>query len=175
MKTKKTIEKFNIKNGELTKLYLKSDIILRTCLFHNFIEISINEFGINPLYCVSLAGFTMQCGTKYTGINLQTLQDEEIILLLKNNICGGISSVMGNRHEKSDENKKILYIDTNNSNGWAMSQPLPFDEIKFGKNVKIEDILNTPDDSGIGYFIEWDFSYPDLKKENTKKFFLSWK
>ena len=40
-----------------------------------------------------------------------------------------------------------------------MSQPLPFDEIKFDKNVKLEDMFNTNDDSDIGYFVEVDLSY----------------
>ena len=51
-----------------------------------------------------------------------------------------------------------------------MSEPLPFDEIKFDQNVKLEDILNTPDDSDIGYFIEVNWTYPDNIKEKTKKF-----
>ena len=51
-----------------------------------------------------------------------------------------------------------------------MSEPLPYDEIKFDKNVKLEDILNTPDDSDIGYFIEVDLIYPDNIKEKTKNF-----
>ena len=37
-----------------------------------------------------------------------------------------------------------------------MSEPLPYDEIKFDRDVKLEDILNTPDDSNVGYFIEAD-------------------
>ena len=79
-----------------------------------------------------------------------------MILLLENNIRGGISSVMGDRYIKSDENKKILYTDANNLYGHRMSQPLPFDESKFDKNITSEDILNTPDDGDIGYFIEVD-------------------
>ena len=56
-RTDKIIETFNIKNGkELTKLYLKSDVILLTDIFEKFINVSINEFGINPLYCVNLPG-----------------------------------------------------------------------------------------------------------------------
>ena len=112
----------------------------------------------------------MQCGLKYTGINLQTLQVKDMILLLENNIRGGISSVMGDRYVKSDENNKILYKDANNLYGWAMSEPLPYDEIKFDNKAKLEDIINTPDDSDIGYFIEVDLKYPDNKKEKTKHF-----
>ena len=76
---------------------------LPTCLFENFIKVPVNEFGIIPLYCVSLHGYTWQCGLKYTGKILQTLQDKELLLTLENNIRGGINSVMGDRYVKSDE------------------------------------------------------------------------
>ena len=168
-RTMDIINVFNIKNGEeLTEIYLKSDVLLLACVFEKFIKVSVNEFGINPLYCVSLPGYTWQCGLKYTGINLQTLQDKDMILLLEKNIRGGISSVMGDRYIKSDENKNILYIDANNLYGHSMSEPLPYDEIKFDNNIKLEDILTAPDDSDIGYFIELDLTYPNKKKRKQK-------
>ena len=47
----------NIENGgELAEFFLKSDIHLLTCVFEKFIKVSVNEFIINPLYCVSLPG-----------------------------------------------------------------------------------------------------------------------
>ena len=110
------------------------------CVFEKFINISLNQYDINPLNCVSLPGYTWQCGLKYTGINLQTLQDKDMILLLENNIRGGISSVMGERYVRSDENGKVLYFDANNLYGHSMSEPLPYDEIKFDNNVRLEDI-----------------------------------
>ena len=79
-----------------------------TCVFEKFIKVAVNEFGIIPLYCVSLPGNTWQCGLKDTGTNTQTLQDKVMILLIENNMRGGISSNMGNRYVISDENKKIL-------------------------------------------------------------------
>ena len=54
-----------------------------------------------------------------------------------------------------------------------MSEPLPYDEIKFDNNVNLEDILNTPDDSDIGYFAEVNLKYPDNIKEKTKQFPLA--
>ena len=165
------IDKFNIKNAEeLTEIYLRSDVLLLTSVFEKFIKVSVGEFRNNPLYCVSLPGYTWQCGLKYTGINLQTLQDKDMILLLENNIRGGISSVLGDRYKKSDENKKILYVDANNLYRHSMSQPVPYDEIRFDQNVNLEDILNTPDDSDIGYFVEADIIYPGNIKEKTKNF-----
>ena len=53
-RTKEIIEIFNIKDGkELTELYLKSDVFLLADVFENFIKISVEELGINPLYCES--------------------------------------------------------------------------------------------------------------------------
>ena len=154
----------------MTENYLESDVLLLACVFEKFIRVSVNEFGINPLYCVSSPGYTWQCGLKYTGKNLQSLQYKNMILLLESNIRGGMSSVMGDRYVKSDENKKILYVDATNLYGHSMSQPLLYDEFKFNQNVELEDILNTPDDSDIGYFIEVDLKNLDRIKEKTKNF-----
>ena len=165
------IEKFKIKNGEeLTQIYLKSDVLILDCSFEKFKNVSVNEFGINPLYCVSLPGYTWQCGLKYTGINFQTFQDKDMILLLENTISGVISSVMGDRYIQSDENKKILHIDATNLYGHWMSEPIPHDEVKLDRGVTLEDLLNTPDDIAIVYFIEVDLNYPDSIKETTKNF-----
>ena len=63
-----------------------------------------------------------------------------------------------------------MYKDANNLYGLAMSEYLPCNGIKFNMNVKLEDILNTPDDSSIGYLLEVDLKYPDDTKYKTKYF-----
>ena len=114
------------------------------------------------------------CGLKNNDSELQTLQDKDMILLLENTIRGGISSVMGDRYVKLDENKKIMYIDPNILYGQSMSQPLLYDEIKVDKKITIEDILNTAHDSDIGYLMEADIKDPDKNiKEKTKSFLFA--
>ena len=174
---KEIIELFIIKNGEeLAEIYLKSDVFLLASVFGKFLKVSVNEFEINPLYFVSLPGYAWECGLKYTGINLQTLQDKDLILTSENNIRGGISSLMGDRYVKSDDIKKIMYIDINNLYGHSMSQALPYDEIEMLHGHpdlymdKVEKTLSTLDDSDIGYFVEVDLKYPDNIKEKTKNF-----
>ena len=68
---------------------------------------------------------------------------------MENKIRGGINSVMGDRFVKSDENKKILYMDATNINGHSMSQMLFYDDIEIWHGHpdlhmnKLEEILNT--------------------------------
>ena len=113
---------------------------------------------------------------KYTDIKLQTLQDKDLILTLKNIIRGGISSVKGGRYIKSDYNKTILYMDATNFYGHSMSQMLPYNELEMWHGLpdlymnKLEETLKTPDDNDVGYFIEVDLKYLDNIKEKTKNF-----
>ena len=178
-RTQELIDKNKIENGrELTMLYLKMDVLQLTDVFENFVESSTREYKISPLYSYSLPGYTCKAGLKLTNIKLDYIKCKELLLLLENNIRGGISSVMGDRHVQSDENKQILYIDANNLYGWAMSQYLPTGDFKKIKlcceydsvlmNEIKEDIFNTPDDNEFGYFIECDLEYPAEIKEKTK-------
>ena len=130
-RTQEIIKKYDLKNGqELTELYLKMDVLQLTEVFENFVEKSTLEYGINPLYGYSLPGYTWKAGLKLTKIKLDFIKDKQLLLLLENNIRGGISSVMGPRFIESNENTKLLYIDAINLYGWAMSQYLPTGDFK---------------------------------------------
>ena len=121
-RTKESNKLFKNDNGEQsTKLYCESDVLLAD-IFEKLIIVSFEGFYFNPLYCVSLPSYTWQYGLKYTDIKLQTLQDKDLILLLKKSTRGGIGSVMGDRCVKLDDNKKILYIDANKLYSWTRCQ-----------------------------------------------------
>ena len=180
-RTQELIDKNKIENGrELTMLYLKMDVLQLADVFENFVESSTREYKINPLYSYSLPGYTWKAGLKLTDIKLDFIKD--LLLLLENNIRGGISSVMGDRHVQSDENKQIFHIDANNLYGWAMSQYLPTGEFEilplnpcnytdnYNLEQLVEDLLQIPDDNEYGFFIECDLEYPAEIKE--KKTFL---
>ena len=158
-RTKENKDLFIIKNRkELTQLYLKSDVLFLACVLENFMEVSVNEFEINPLHCVSLPSYTWQGGLNYTRTNLQTFQDKLLILLLENIIRGGISYVMGVRFVESDENKKKFIIDADNFYGHSISQSWPHDEIEMWHGhpnlyiINLREIVNAWDDSDFGYF-----------------------
>ena len=164
-RTREIINMFDFeKRGEITRLYCKRDVIILADVFEEFVKVSTEDYGSNPLDCVSLTGNTYQCAFKHTDIKLQTLHDKDLILLKEKNKRGGISFVMGDRYVESDENKKILYADATNLFDHSMSQMLPYDEFKFEKNICSEEILNTPGDNDIGYFSKVDLKYPDNMK-----------
>ena len=135
-RTKEIIEVLIFRNGEdLAKLYLKNHVILRLCVFEEFIEVSFTEFDNNLPNCVPPPDCTRQVGLKHTDIILQTHQDKYMFLLLENIIRGGISSVLGDRYVKTDDNKSLMYIAAINLYGHSLSQILPNGEIKLDENV----------------------------------------
>ena len=112
------------------------------------------------MYSYSLPGYTWKAGLKLTNIKLDFIKDKDLLLLLENNIRGGISSVMGDQFVESNENKQILYIDANNLNGWEMSQYLPtseFEKLQLPEEYILEQIVEDlrliPDNNEFGYFI----------------------
>ena len=50
-----------------------------------------------------------------------------------------------------------------------MSQSLPYDEITFDKNVKLEDRFKTTGDFDAGFFNQVDLKNPDQIKQKTNK------
>jgi hypothetical protein len=63
---------------------------------------------------------------------------------------------MGDLYNPNEESSYITYLDANSLYPSVMVQPLPHSDIKFVNNVSLEQILNTSDDSEIGYMVEVD-------------------
>ena len=106
------------------------EILQLADVFKNFVDKVTLKYSINSLYSYSLPGYTWKAGLKISKIKLDFIKDKQLLLLLENNIRGGISSVMGPRFSESDENTKLLYIDAKILYGWAMSQYLPTGDFK---------------------------------------------
>ena len=53
-----------------------------------------------------------------------------------------------------------MYWDMNNLYGCAMMDYLPTGGHKVEENMKIEDVLKTPDDSAVGYLVRVDLEFP---------------
>ena len=66
------------------------------------------------------------------------------------------------KYDKEKESSYLMYLDANNLYGWTMSQKVPVDGFKWGKNKsKFNEkfIKNYDKDSDIGYILEVDVEY----------------
>ena len=152
-KTNEIIKKLDIKNGrQLTEIYCKADIILLADIFENSKKNTYEEFKINPLYNISAPGLTWSAGLKYSKVKLERIQDIDLFKFLESRIRGEISTILGSRLIESCEKFKILYEDMNNLYGWAMMQFLPTDNVRNEKNISIDNVLNTTDNSKKGKY-----------------------
>ena len=175
-RTNEIIKIFNIKNGrELTELYNKADVIILADIFEKFIKVSISEFGINPLYHISLPGTTWLNGLKYTRAELELIKNVDLFQMFECGIRGGISGVFGDRFIESDTNTKIMYVDMNNLYGYAMLMYLPTGNFQIYENNSITEsfinkVLNTDACSDIGYVLIVDLIYQNNIKYKSKNF-----
>ena len=110
---------------------------------------------------------------KKTKVKLELLTDYDMLLLVEEEIRGGICHAI-HRHAKAnnkymknyDKNKEssyIQYLDANNLYGWAMSQKFPVNGFKWINDVTGIDeefIRNYNEDSDKGYILEVDVKYP---------------
>ena len=175
-RTNEIIRFFNLKNGRaLTELYCKADVILLADIFEKFINVSKTEFGINPLYHISLPGTTWSNGLKYTKTELELIKNVDLFQMFESGIRGGLSGVFGDRYIESDNNTVILHVDMNNLYGFAMLFHLPTGNFQIYENDSItqsfiDKVLNTHDCSNTGYVLIVDLIYPDNIKYKSKNF-----
>ena len=111
--------------------------------------------------------------SKKTNIKLELLTDYDMLLMVKEEIRGGICHSI-HRHAKANnkymkncnknkESSYIQYLDANNLYGWAMSQKLPVNGFKWVNDVSEVDenlIKNYDEDNDKGYILEVDVKYP---------------
>jgi hypothetical protein len=155
-------------------LYLLTDVILLSDIFENFRKMSLKYYKLDAANYLTSSSMAWDAMLLYTNIKLELISDEEILIMIEKSKRGGLCFVGSKRHAKANniqmdklynkniESSYISYIDANNLYGWAMCQMLPYKDIKWAdiNKIKLDDILNTSDDSETGYFIECDLIFP---------------
>ena len=196
--TEEEVDSFNNDNShktgyDLTIEYLQNDVEILDYCMKEYVKLSMKEFGHNSLHYVTLPGYSFECWLMSSGVSLDTLQDKQMLDDFFEAKRGGICGIMGDRivnnsngskmakHRRSrftdDERSisepasQISYIDANNLYGYAMMQKLPYKDFKFTTTSQ-DYILNTPDDSDHGYYINCDIDYTNSCKDRTEQLAL---
>ena len=105
-------------------LYLKSDILLLTDVFESFRGVCLKNYKLDPCWYYTAPGLAWDAALKLTKVVLGLLSDSNMLLMIENRTCGGVSSIM-HRHRKANKYmnedfnpnkliKYLVYLDANN-------------------------------------------------------------
>ena len=154
--------------GDYHDIYLRTDVLLLVDVFENFRKTAMATYGLDPAHYYTLPGYSWDALLKCTNIELDQITEANMYLFIEKGLRGGISMVShrhaqaNNRYmqnfDPSQPDSYLMYLDSNNLYGWAMSQPMPtggFQWVEF-----TEKLLETPADATNGYIFEVDLEYP---------------
>ena len=171
---KRVFKNLSNKNlGDYHDLYVQSDTILLADVFENIRNMCIKVYELDPAHFLSAPGLAYQVCLKKTEVEIESLTDVDMLLMVEKGIRGGICHAIHRyakannkymkNYEKNEESLFLEYLDANKLHGWAMSQKLPVNGFKFVRKVsKIDEdfIKNYDEDTDKGYKLEVDVEYP---------------
>ena len=139
---------FKILNlGEYHDLYVQSDTLLLADVFENFRDKCIEIYELDPAHFLSAPGLAWQACLKKTGVELELITDNNMLLMIEKGISGGICHAIykyakaNNKYmknyDKDLESSYLEYLDANNLYGWATSQKLPVNSFKWIKKYDL--------------------------------------
>ena len=95
----------------------------------------IDAYKLDLAHFLSTSALAWQACLKKTGVKLELLTDNDMLMMVEKGIRGGMCNAVyryakaNNKYMKNyDKNTESLYLqnlDANNLYGWAMSQKLP--------------------------------------------------
>ena len=158
---------------EYTMLYLATDTYLLAEAVTSLRNTLHREFALDLCQYFSLPMLAKDLMLKLTGVKIELLTDPEMAAMVRSGIRGGVSYVntrffdVKEEEEKTGEKRSVIYVDSNNLYGAAMSFPLPQRDFVWLTRREKKDLkenwarkLNLTD-GGTGYILEVDLVYPE--------------
>ena len=146
-------------------------------MFENFRDGYINKYKLDPAQFWSPSGLAWQTCFKKTGVKLELLTDNDMLMMVEKGIRGGMchaiyryvkaNSKYIKNYDKNIELSYSEYLDWNNLYGWAMSQKLPVDGFEWIEKDNLSNfnesfIKNYNENSDRGYIFEVDVEYSKI-------------
>ena len=155
-------------------------MLLLSDVFENFRKTSIEHYKLDPANFITAASYAWSCMLYKTGIELELITDPKILDIIERSKRGGQTFVGSKRYVRANnkyvagydptsKSTYLMYLDANNLYGWSMVQDLPYKDIRFNTTIKLDEILETADDSETGYMLEVDLSFPQEIHERLKQ------
>ena len=157
--------------GDYHDIYLKTDVLLLTDSFEKFRSVCVNVYKLDPSHFYSAPTLSWESMLISTKVKLGLLQDIDLLLFFERGIRGGINGVGELRHftannphlNNFDPSQKTtfgVFYDVTSLYAGTMQKMMPLGNYKWNTEVTIEQVLQTSENSNIGYFVEVDLKYP---------------
>ena len=132
-------------------------------------------YVLDPAHFLSAPGLSWQACLKKTGVKLELLTDNDMLMIFEEGTRGGMchatyrNAKPNNKYMKNyDENiisSYLEYVDANNLYGWEMSEKLPVGNFKWTEKdelLKFDEkfIKNYDENSDKGYVLKVDVEHP---------------
>ena len=160
---------------------MKTDVFLLAAIVLCFRKVCYKTYGLDCCQYYTASNLSGDAVLKICKAPLELLTDREQLDMVKGLIRGGVSSIYNKRISVANNkylpnfNPKepstfIIMIDANNLYGGITEKfSLPLNDFEFTDKQWdsdlepqfIQKVLETPDDSDVGYILEVDLSYPD--------------
>ena len=106
-----------------------------------------------------------------TNVKLGHLQDVDMLLFFERGIRGGINGVGELRHftankphmssfDPTEKTTFRAFFNVTSLYARTMQKMMPLGNYKWNSVITLDQILGTPEDSNVGYFVEVDLKYP---------------
>ena len=154
-------------------MHVQCDTLLLLDVFENFRNKGIEIYELEPAHFLSAPGLAWQACLKKTKVELESLTDIDMLLMVEKGTRGVIYQAIHRHTQASNKYMKnynkdiiwsyLMYLDASNLHGWAMSQKLPVNGFKWEKSLsKFNEtfIRNYDENSDIQYFLEVDIDSP---------------
>ena len=171
--------------GEYHDLYLTTDTLLLACVVEEFRRVCYETYKLDSIQYLTCSHLSGDAFIRTCRADIELLTDREHLEMVENMIRGGVSSIFEKRFFKAnnpylesfDSTKEETYgvlMDANNLYGGIMEKfPLPLNDFQTILHFDLQQILATPNDSGVGYILEVDLHYPDNLHDNHRDFPLA--
>lgn len=150
-------------------LYNESDVLLLADVIENFRDVCMKNYKLDPAWYYTSPGLAWDAALKLTGVELELLSDYDMLLMIKQGIRGGVSTIStrygkaNNKYMGKSYNRRLVaafiaYLDANNLYGWAMSRDLPTHGFAWMRDEELTDWSTNQE--GLGCILEVDLEYP---------------
>ena len=165
--------------------YPKLDCALLACVCEFHRELSFKTYKLDCMHSYTLPNMAKEASLRICKAEVELLTEREHLDLIEPAVRGGVNSVYEERRfvanncylDNYDASRESVFgfcVDANNLYGGVMQlDKLPIADYILRSDIPLSEILNTPDDAQVGYFVEVDLSYPNHLHDDHRDFPLA--